>query len=55
MRRRPVYIGPIYYKDGLPWRVRLALWIAPDLREELAHFGEQARYLDIVKSVIGDV
>lgn len=55
MRRRPVSIGPIEYKDGLPWRVRLAFWIAPELRKELAHFGEQSRLLSYVHSAIRDV
>lgn len=38
-------IGPIEYPKGLPWRIRLALWFAPELREELAHWGEEVRRL----------
>jgi hypothetical protein len=38
-------IGPIVYDKPLPWRVRLAFWIAPELRDELAHFGREAQRL----------
>lgn len=55
MKRRPVSIGPIVYEDGLPWRVRFALWFAPELRKELVYLGEQVRMLDCLKSAIRDV
>lgn len=50
-----VHIGPITYDKPLPWHVRLALWIAPELRAELAHWGEQARVLGTCLEAMRDV
>lgn len=52
--RRPVRIGPIIYDNGLPLRVRIALWLAPELEKELAHYAEQTRALGILHSAMTD-
>jgi hypothetical protein len=48
--KRPIRIGPVTY-ERLSLRVRFALFIAPELKHEIAYFAEQARMLDIVKSI----
>lgn len=52
--RRPIRIGPIIYDNGLPLRVRIALWLAPELEAELVHFAEQTKGLEILYSVMTD-
>jgi hypothetical protein len=52
--RRPIRIGPIIYDNGLPLRVRIALWIAPELEAELIHYAEQTKQLGILHSVMTD-
>lgn len=54
MRRGSYRIGPIIYDNGLPLRVRIALWLAPELEKELIHYAEQGRMLGILYSVISD-
>jgi hypothetical protein len=44
---KPLNIGSITYKDGLPWKVRLALWIAPVLRDEIAHWDREVKRVRI--------
>lgn len=48
-------IGPITYDRPLPWRIRVAFRIAPELRAELAHWGDQVRRLSASLEVMRDV
>lgn len=48
-------IGPVVYDKPLPWRVRLALWIAPELRDEIAHWARQYQRKACLTEAIRDV